>query len=60
MTVSQELMLAILSMDSYNRGNSGDKPGIDLTLFGASTTNIGNATIRTDALPNGYAAAELR
>jgi hypothetical protein len=42
MPISQDLMLALLSMDSYNRGLN---TGLDLSAWGASSTNLGNATI---------------
>jgi hypothetical protein len=43
MTISRDLFLAILSMDSYNRGYA---PGIQNLLISDS---IGTATILTDA-----------
>jgi hypothetical protein len=42
MTISNELMLAILAMDSYNRGYG---EGLKIEAGGASTTQIGNVTI---------------
>jgi hypothetical protein len=42
MTVSTELYLALLAMDSYNRGYNA---GLDLAASGVSATNIGNATL---------------
>jgi hypothetical protein len=50
MPVSPTLMQALLAMDSYNRGYL---PGVDLAAAGISGTQIGKATIRTDALPTG-------
>jgi hypothetical protein len=44
MTISRDLFLAILSMDSYNRGY-----GVGLT-FRNQSNQIGNATIGEDAL----------
>lgn len=41
MTVSDDLFLAILSMDSYNRGYDGGIGGISDT----TGTRIGNATV---------------
>jgi hypothetical protein len=43
MTISRDLMLAILSMDSYNRGYS-----VGVNLRG-NTASIGNATIGADS-----------
>ena len=54
MPVSGTLMLALLAMDSYNRGYL---PGLDLAAAGASPTDIGSATLRTDVLPSGSQAA---
>ncbi len=42
MTISEDLFLAILSMNSYNPGVSG---------LAADDSMIGNATIGSDALP---------
>jgi hypothetical protein len=42
MTISNELMYALLSMDSYNRGYGY---GLDVAAAGASTTQIGNAAV---------------
>jgi hypothetical protein len=42
MTISNELMYALLSMDSYNRGYGY---GLDVVAAGASTTQIGNAAV---------------
>jgi hypothetical protein len=42
MTISPDLFRAILALDSYNRGYGA---GINLSTTGASSTQIGNATI---------------
>jgi hypothetical protein len=44
MTISPDLFRAILALDSYNRGYGA---GVDLSAAGASTTQIGTATIST-------------
>ncbi len=44
MPISQELMLAILSMDSYNRGYGAGIDGL-----GGAGAQIGNATLSTDS-----------
>ena len=56
MAISEDLFLAILAMDSYNRGYNA---GLNLAVFGVSGTQIGNAEIRTDELPLGYEAASF-
>lgn len=48
MTVSKDLMLALLSMDSYNRGY-----GAGMELTGAA---LGNATILNVPIPSGSQA----
>ena len=66
MTISPELFMAILSMDSYNRGyNPGISDGehvendVDLGLGDAVDTLVGNARIisRVSSDPNGEAQA---
>ncbi len=66
MTISPELFMAILSMDSYNRGyNPGISDGehvendVDLGLGDAVDTLVGNARIisRVSSDPNGEARA---
>jgi hypothetical protein len=42
MAISQQMMLAILAMDSYNREYGH---GLDVVAAGASATQIGNASI---------------
>ncbi|HRK23464.1 MAG TPA: hypothetical protein PLQ11_00780 [Beijerinckiaceae bacterium] len=54
MVISKDLFLAILAMDSYNRGYL---PGV--VLPGSAATGIGNATLRTDAQPQDYEAASF-
>ncbi len=54
MPMTTELYMALLSMDSYNRGY-GQR--LDVVAAGASNTQIGNATIGTDALPSGAISA---
>jgi hypothetical protein len=49
MTISKELLLAILSMDSYNQGYG---KGLE-----TGTTTIGSATLQNITLPNGSVAA---
>ena len=44
MTISKDLLLAILSMDSYNRGY-----GEGISGLGGLGTKIGSATIKTDS-----------
>jgi Protein of unknown function (DUF2974) len=55
MAISQKLFLSILSMGSYNRGF---QPGLNLTAYGASATQIGLATLglASDPDPNGAEA----
>lgn len=58
--MTNELFLAILSMDAYNRGYGH---GLDVVAAGASATNIGNATIGLNStelsagIPGGQAAS---
>jgi len=50
MAVSKkDLFLALLSLDSYNRGGRENGAGIDLT-----GTKIGNATIKSTPMPEGF------
>ncbi len=51
MTISRELMLAILSMDSYNRGYGVGVEGLD------EEGQIGNATIIPTPSQTGWQAA---
>ena len=54
MTISNELFMAILSMDTYNRGYN---PGIN-GLSNSQGTKIGNATLEAVGVdPNGVAQA---
>ena len=64
MTISKDLFLAILSMDSYNRGYGAGlsdtehvENGVDLGLGDAIGTRIGAATVsnRVSSDPNGAA-----
>lgn len=64
MTISKELFLAILSMDSYNRGYGAGlsdgkhvENGVDLGLGDASGSAIGSATVssRISSDPQGAA-----
>jgi hypothetical protein len=52
MPISQDLLISILAMDSYNRG---DNPGI--AGLGGAGSQIGNATLLNRALPAGSVAA---
>ena len=54
MPMTTELYMALLSMDSYNRGY-GQR--LNVVAAGGSITQIGNATIGTDALPAGAVSA---
>jgi hypothetical protein len=45
--MSRDLFLAILSMDSYNRGYG---EGVDGLKFQANITKLGNATLVTDSI----------
>lgn len=56
MAISNDLFLAILAMDSYNRGYNA---GLGDPQTGLTGTQIGTATVRTDALPSGYQAASF-
>jgi putative lipase involved disintegration of autophagic bodies len=56
MTLSNDLFMAILAMDSYNRGYGA---GIGDPNTGLSGTQIGNATLRNDVLPSGYKSASF-
>jgi len=53
MAISNDLFMAILAMDAYNRGYNA---GINLD---PTVLQIGNATIRTDDLPVGSQAASF-
>jgi hypothetical protein len=53
MAISPDLFMAILAMDAYNRGYNA---GLNL---GPAQLQIGNATLRQDALPQGYEAASF-
>ncbi|WP_143523841.1 hypothetical protein [Rhizobium rhizosphaerae] len=65
MTVSNDLLMAILAMDSYNRGYN---PGIDDGIsesegqadgLGGAGSKIGNATVKPINLPVGSQEAWL-
>ena len=65
MTISKELFLAILSMDTYNRGdgagiadgiNTGEG-GEDLDGLGKAGSKIGSATVKAVDLPSGSQTA---
>ena len=53
MPTSNELFMAILAMDAYNRGYNA---GINLD---PAQLQIGNATLRQDVLPQGYEATSF-
>ncbi|MDZ7602045.1 MAG: hypothetical protein U1A06_11805 [Hoeflea sp.] len=64
MTVSNELMLAILAMDSYNRGYDagiGDGQnvvdGVDVDGLGEAGSTIGSAVVLNFSVPQGSQAA---
>lgn len=55
MAISKDLFLAILAMDSYNRGyNAGIKSPDAAPNEGLTGSQIGFATLRTDAQPQAY------
>ncbi|MEQ1698241.1 MAG: hypothetical protein ABL901_20620, partial [Hyphomicrobiaceae bacterium] len=56
MAISNDLFLAILAMDSYNRGYGA---GIGPAETGIVGTQIGNATRINTALPTGYQTASF-
>lgn len=57
MSISSDLFLAILAMDSYNRGYNA---GLGDPVTGLTGTQIGTATRRTDIdLPAGSEAASF-
>ncbi|MBB4640569.1 hypothetical protein [Rhizorhapis suberifaciens] len=53
--MDRNLFLAILAMDSYNRGYGVGIKDLDVNL---NVTKIGNATIRTDSVTEIGASAE--
>lgn len=65
MTISNELFLAILAMDSYNRGYGAglgdgvnvDGQGVDVDGLGEAGAQIGTATVLNVPLPEGSEAA---
>ena len=60
MSISNELFLAILSMDSYNRGYDAgisDGDANDPDGLGGAGSIIGNATVMDVALPAGFETA---
>jgi hypothetical protein len=48
MTISRDLFLSILSMDSYNRGYDAGIEGL-----GGAGSSIGTATVRNEQIPQG-------